>query len=476
MSNNRKILSLLDSSKRVLVIGDIILEKYVHGTYNRTSPENSMPVFRIEKEEYRLAGTGNIIRNLLLMNLAVDVVSVIGNNDKIVLDLLKDMKLDMYGITRSQNYCVKTITRYFCNKRLCFQTDNEENGEIPEEMKDTLLQITHILNSTKIYNCIVIASCGHKLVSTTIGQYIIQEANLRGIPTIVDTNIKSDDHIFYGATFLKLNHEEANGICLTENEDLSIKCKNVCEQFKAQVSMIMMLEKGLAFYKHNDVPPFQVIPMLDDVKMTDNCGAGDAALTAFVFGIIHQWTITESCQFANSCTADVLERFGTASVSMINVISQKVLTTQKEVKNLKWLIPEDATVVLTTGCFDIIHVGHVDSLRQAKDMGDILIVALNSDVSVKSYKGDTRPIIPIEQRCRMLQDTKHVDFIVIFDESVPRWIVDILDPDIFAKGDEYNEERIRKDFPSLRKICNTHDAPEVRELCTTYIINKIKKI
>jgi bifunctional ADP-heptose synthase (sugar kinase/adenylyltransferase) len=78
-----------------------------------------MPIFRIEKEEYRLAGTGNIIRNLLLMNLAVDVISVIGNNDKIVLDLLKDMKLDMYGITRSQNYCVKTITRYFCNKRLC---------------------------------------------------------------------------------------------------------------------------------------------------------------------------------------------------------------------------------------------------------------------------------------------------------------------------------------------------------------------
>lgn len=476
MSNNRKILSLLDSSKRVLVIGDIILEKYVYGTYKRTSPDNSMSVFRIEKEEYRLAGTGNIIKNLLLMSLDVDVVSVIGHNDKIVLDLLKDMKLDMHGITRSQNYCVKTITRYFCNKRLCFQTDNEEKCEIPEEMKDALLQITHNLNSTKTYNCIVIASCGHKLVSTTIGQDIIQEANLRGIPSIVDTNIETDDHILYGATFFKLNHEEATGIYLTENEDLFIKCKNVCEQSKAQVSMIMMLEKGLVFYNHKNVPPFQVIPMLDDVKMTDNSGAGDAALTAIVFGIIHQWTIIESCQFANSCTADVLGRFGTASVSMINVIPQRVLTTQKEVENLKRLIPEDVTVVLTTGCFDMIHVGHVDALRQSKDMGDILIVALNSDVSVKSYKGDTRPIIPIEQRCRMLQATKHVDFIVIFDESVPRWIVEILDPDIFVKGDEYNEESIRKTFPSLRKICNSHDAPEVRELCTTYIIEKIKKM
>lgn len=466
----------MDSSKRVLVIGDIILEKYVYGTYKRTSPDNSMPVFRIEKEEYRLAGTGNIIKNLLLMSLDVDVVSVIGNNDKIVLDLLKDMKLDMHGITRSQNYCVKTITRYFCNKRLCFQTDNEEKCEIPEEMKDTLLQITHNLNSTKTYNCIVIASCGHKLVSTTIGQDIIQEANLGGIPSIVDTNIETDDHILYGATFFKLNHEEATGIYLTENEDLFIKCKNVCEQSKAQVSMIMMLEKGLVFYNHKNVPPFQVIPMLDDVKMTDNSGAGDAALTAIVFGIIHQWTIIESCQFANSCTADVLGRFGTASVSMINVIPQRVLTTQKEVENLKRLIPEDVTVVLTTGCFDMIHVGHVDALRQSKDMGDILIVALNSDVSVKSYKGDTRPIIPIEQRCRMLQATKHVDFIVIFDESVPRWIVEILDPDIFVKGDEYNEESIRKTFPSLRKICNSHDAPEVRELCTTYIIEKIKKM
>lgn len=466
----------MDSSKRVLVIGDIILEKYVYGTYKRTSPDNSMPVFRIEKEEYRLAGTGHIIKNLLLMSLDVDVVSVIGHNDKIVLDLLKDMKLDMHGITRSQNYCAKTITRYFCNKRLCFQTDNEEKCEIPEEMKDALLQITHNLNSTKTYNCIVIASCGHKLVSTTIGQDIIQEANLRGIPSIVDTNIETDDHILYGATFFKLNHEEATGIYLTENEDLFIKCKNVCEQSKAQVSMIMMLEKGLVFYNHKNVPPFQVIPMLDDVKMTDNSGAGDAALTAIVFGIIHQWTIIESCQFANSCTADVLGRFGTASVSMINVIPQRVLTTQKEVENLKRLIPEDVTVVLTTGCFDMIHVGHVDALRQSKDMGDILIVALNSDVSVKSYKGDTRPIIPIEQRCRMLQATKHVDFIVIFDESVPRWIVEILDPDIFVKGDEYNEESIRKTFPSLRKICNSHDAPEVRELCTTYIIEKIKKM
>lgn len=475
MSNNRKILSLLDPSKRVLVIGDIILEKYVHGTYNRPSPENSMPVFRIEKEEYRLAGTGNIIRNLLLMNLAVDVVSVIGNNDKIVLDLLQDMKLNMYGITRSRNYCVKTITRYFCNKRLCFQTENDEKCEITEEMKDTLIQITHNLNSTNTFNCIVIANCGDKLVSTTIGQDIIQEANLRGIPTIVDISIESDDHIFCEATFLKLNYKEANDNCLKENEEVFIKCKNVCEIFKAKVSMLMMLDKGLAFYKHDDVPPFQVIPMLDDIKMMDVCGAGDTALSAIVFGIIHQWTITESCQFANSCTADVLGRFGTTPVSMINVIPQKVLTTQKEVENLKWLIPEPVTVVLTTGCFDMIHVGHVDALRQAKDMGDILIVALNSDVSVKSYKGDARPIIPIEQRCRMLQATKDVDFIVIFDESVPRWIVDIIDPDIFVKGDEYTEEGIRKHFPSLRKICNTHDAPEVRELCTTYIINKIKK-
>jgi len=170
---------------------------------------------------------------------------------------------------------------------------------------------------------------------------------------------------------------------------------------------------------------------------------------------------------------NVNNKFGTVAVDMVDIIPDRTLRNKNDLSRLKNLILKDNIVVLTTGCFDLLHVGHVESLNKAKEMGDYLIVALNSDISVRQNKGTNRPIIPLEHRARMLLALTSVDFVAIFDEKVPHWIVEILDADIFLKGSEYTEDQIRKDYPSLKKVCLI---PHATVSSTTSIIDRIKNM
>ncbi|CAC5382712.1 unnamed protein product [Mytilus coruscus] len=156
---------------------------------------------------------------------------------------------------------------------------------------------------------------------------------------------------------------------------------------------------------------------------------------------------------------------------MLDII-HRVVYSQKELVNIRRLIPKESTIVLTTGCFDLLHDGHIESLRQAKDLGDLLFVALNSDISVKKNKGDKRPIIPEKDRLTMIMATKYVDFVVMFDEEVPFWIVDTLDPDIFVKGPDRTEADLRKRFPDIKQIHIT----DSKGISTSGIIEKIRKL
>jgi cytidyltransferase-like protein len=154
-------------------------------------------------------------------------------------------------------------------------------------------------------------------------------------------------------------------------------------------------------------------------------------LAVLTFGIAHKIPLFESCQFSILCSQNVIQNFGTSPVSLINVLEQKIITTKQELENFKHFIPRAFKVILTVGSFDILDMGHLEYLRQAKEQGDLLLVALNSDVSLT--KCGNRPNIPLDQKCGMLLSTKYVDFIVTFDDA-PKWIIDIVKPNIFITG------------------------------------------
>lgn len=424
------ILSLADFSKRVLVVGDIIIDKYIYGTCSRIAPECPIPVFDEDNEEYRLGGTGNVVNNLIALGLAVDIVSMVGHDDKRIIRMLNQENVDISGLVMSENHSLKTITRYISNQHQCLRADKAGICKCPDETQKMLLDKLKNLIGTREYHVIVMSDYGQGVFSETTAQFIISNSRRHGIPTIVDPGKRGRYDRFYGATYIKLNHKE---ICNYSGHkgDIVDGCRDVCEKLKSQVSIATLSEKGIAFYHKELSPQFQILPIPRKSKVVDVCGAGDTVLAALTFGIAHKIPLVESCQFSILCSQNVIQNFGTSPVSLINVLTQKIITTKQELENFKHFIPRSFKVVLTVGCFDTLDMEHLEYLQQAKEQGDLLLVALNSDVSLS--KCGHRPNIPLEQRCGMLLATKYVDFIVTFDDA-PKWIIDIVEPGIFMTG------------------------------------------
>lgn len=375
------ILSLADFSKRVIVVGDIIIDKYIYGTCSRIAPECPIPVFDEDNEEYRLGGTGNAVNNLIALGLAVDIVSIVGHDHKRIIRMLNQENVDISGLVMSENHSLKTITRYISNQHQCLRADKAGICKFPDETQKMLLDKLKNLIGTREYHVVVMSDYGQGVFSETTAQFIISNSRRHDIPTIVDPGKRGRYDRFYGATYIKLNHKE---ICNYSGHkgDIVDGCRDVCEKLKSQVSIATLSEKGIAFYHKELSPQFQILPIPRKSKVVDVCGAGDTVLAALTFGIAHKIPLVESCQFSILCSQNVIQNFGTSPVSLINVLTQKIITTKQELENFKHFIPRSFKVVLTVGCFDTLDMEHLEYLQQAKEQGDLLLVALNSDVSL----------------------------------------------------------------------------------------------
>lgn len=372
---------MADFSKRVLVVGDIIIDKYIYGTCSRIAPECPIPVFDEDNEEYRLGGTGNAVNNLIALGLAVDIVSIVGHDDKRIIRMLNQENVDISGLVMSENHSLKTITRYISNQHQCLRADKAGICKFPDETQKMLLDKSKNLIGTREYHVVVMSDYGQGVFSETTAQFIISNSRRHDIPTIVDPGKRGRYDRFYGATYIKLNHKE---ICNYSGHkgDIVDGCRDVCEKLKSQVSIATLSEKGIVFYHKELSPQFQILPIPRKSKVVDVCGAGDTVLAALTFGIAHKIPLLESCQFSILCSQNVIQNFGTSPVSLINVLTQKIITTKQELENFKHFIPRSFKVVLTVGCFDTLDMEHLEYLQQAKEQGDLLLVALNSDVSL----------------------------------------------------------------------------------------------
>lgn len=469
------ILQLLDCSKRVLVIGDVILDRYINGRCDRVAPDIAVPVLTILNKDYELGGAGNVVCNLIEMCFSVEFVTIIGEKDEAIINLLKEKGISEDGILRCPNYRVKVVSRYFANRHQFLRVDKHVDSKVEDLTENRLRDLIKNKMTTIKYDAIVLSDYRKGIFSEKTTKEIISEASVLGIPTIVDPK-RGNYQRFQGATYIKPNKEDVSYFmdnCVVTESNIHMICKLFCERFNIEYCILTLAEDGIAFYKkdESDGLIFGVLPTIKNVDVVDVCGAGDTCLAAIVFGACHQWPLDKTCNFANICAANVIEKYRTIPVRMLDII-HRVVYSQKELVNIRRLIPKESTIVLTTGCFDLFHDGHIESLRQAKDLGDLLFVALNSDISVKKNKGDKRPIIPEKDRLTMIMATKYVDFVVMFDEEVPFWIVDTLDPDIFVKGPDRTEADLRKRFPDIKQIHIT----DSKGISTSGIIEKIRKL
>ena len=434
-------------SPNILVIGDLMIDHYLFGKVERISPEAPVQVVEIEKEEMLLGGAGNVINNLLALGAKVNVASVIGDdkNGEWIKKRLSSKDIDLNNLVCQKARHTSKKTRVISSNQQMLRFDKESKDDISKESEEKLLEVM-----SNEYDLILLSDYAKGVLTDSLTKKIIAYANIKNIPVFIDP--KGSDYSKYsGATLITPNKKEAEiatGIKIVDDEGLKKAGFMLKEKYDLDSVIITLSENGMAIFEDE----MSKIPTVAK-EVYDVTGAGDTVLSALGYAATKGKDLKEAAKFANYAAGVVVGKVGSATATINEIEEYKKSLHQqssedfiKDFESIKNLVDnlkqKDKTIVFTNGCFDILHLGHVKYLESAKNMGDILIVGLNSDASVKRLKGETRPINPQYDRAYLLAALECVDYVVIFDEDTPYELIKIVQPDILVKGGDYRYQNV----------------------------------
>ena len=443
-------ISFKNKNPKILVIGDLMIDHYLWGKCERISPEAPVQVLNIEKESSVLGGAGNVINNLRALGSQVDVLSVIG--DDIVAKELNfllentDVLSNMLIIEKSRKTSKKS--RLIASQQQVLRYDNESIEDISKDSEQKIVDALtkNILN----YDAIILSDYGKGVLTTNLTQKIISISNKNKIKVFVDP--KGKDYSKYkGAYTLTPNKKEAieaTGIVIKDKESLEKSIKKLKDECDLEVSLITLSESGIAIFDDN----LRIKPTVAR-EVYDVTGAGDTVIASIAFAIANNMKIDDAITLANLAAGVVVGKIGSATASLDEIYeyesslnksnSSSHIKSFEEIEILaKKLHLKGKKIVFTNGCFDILHAGHVKYLEEAKSYGDVLILGLNADSSVRKLKGPTRPINVQEDRAYILASLESVDYVVIFEEETPYDLIKLIQPHILVKGGDYEGKNI----------------------------------
>ena len=436
-----------DVSGRVLVVGDIILDRYLHGDTSRISPEAPVPVVKVHETEERPGGAANVAMNIRALGVAVQLIGVTG--DDISADTL-DGQLCRAGVdcefVRQPGFPTVTKIRVLSRHQQLLRLDYESDVENIDVGPLQDLYEQHLANSD------VIVLSDYAKGSLHFTKEFIKQAQDRGIRVLVDP--KGNDYSrYHGASYLTPNlteFETVVGICENE-EDMVNKAFALCAQLSLDGFLITRGAQGMSLVdatnrrvSHKPAHAHEVF---------DVTGAGDTVIAVLAAAMASSYELEEAVNFANFAAAMVVKKIGTAtidvselndairderkSISYSGVVQEDDLLSVIETAKL-----ENERIVMTNGCFDIIHAGHVEYLEEAKALGDRLLIAVNDDNSVNRLKGEGRPVNNLKNRMAVLSGLKHCDWVYAFSEDTPEELIRKVRPDVLVKGGDYSQEQI----------------------------------
>ena len=439
-----------NKNPKILVIGDLMIDHYLWGKCERISPEAPVQIVNIDKESSVLGGAGNVINNLRALGSKVDVLSVIG--DDLVANelkiLLKDIEVQSNMLIIEKNRKTSKKSRLIASQQQVLRYDNESIENISNISEEEIINKlkTNILN----YNVIILSDYGKGVLTRKLTQEIISISNENKIKVFVDP--KGKDYSKYkGAYTLTPNKKEAieaTSITIKDNKTLEEAIKKLKEECNLKVSLITLSESGIAIFDDN----LRIKPTVAR-EVYDVTGAGDTVIASIAFAIANDMKIDDAIQFANLAAGVVVGKIGSATATLDEIYeyesslnksnSSSHIKSFEEIETLaKKLHAKGKKIVFTNGCFDILHAGHVKYLEEAKSYGDILILGLNADSSVKKLKGPTRPINNQEDRAYILASLESVDYVVIFEEETPYELIKLVQPHILVKGGDYEGKNV----------------------------------
>lgn len=418
----------------ILVLGDMILDEYLIGDSNRLSPEAPVPILNKHKIEHRLGGAANVVLNLKSFGVNPIPMGLVGGDAGYIIGFkFSNEGIETKYLIEESNYNTPRKTRILAGTQQLLRIDEEDELTlISEENEETMFEdIDYLLDEQNI-KAVVISDYCKGGTTTAVIEYLINIANSKKIPIIADTKSANWDK-FYGTTVMTPNTSEFKKLF----ETLKINQFEILKKFKIKHIVQTQAERGMTIYSSDQGT--EHIPS-DALEVFDVTGAGDTVAAAIAFKLAKGESISEACQFASKAAAVVVSKVGTATCTLDEINSEYPKV--KSIEALSAVVSVEKTkgktVVFTNGCFDLLHSGHVKLLQKAKQYGDILVVGINSDNSVKMLKGPERPIISENERAHLLSALSCVDYVIIFEELTPYIVIKKLEPDILIKGADYS--------------------------------------
>ena len=413
--------------KKITVIGDVMIDWYLHGESSRISPEAPVPVVNFKESKFQLGGAANVANNLKHLEIEPFLIGVVGKDH--FGSLLKEhLKIEKIKFNLLSEKSFQTI----CKQRL--MSSNQQLVRIDYEQHFHTSKLSNILNTfTKNIaktDLIIVSDYGKGTVSNA--RKLIQSARKLKKKILIDPKGK-DFTKYKGANLITPNKSEFENIMgkVGSKKDLENKAKKMLEHLDLESLIVTLGSEGMYVLTKSNKKIIGSFINAYPQEVFDVSGAGDTTISALGAALSEDNDIFSAAEFANLAASISVSKLGTSTVSKDEVTNLEASKSN-----------EKQVIVFTNGCFDIIHSGHLDLLKEAKSYGDKLIVGLNSDKSVSKLKGPERPIIGQSERKKILSALKFVDEVIIFNEENPLKLIKKLKPSILVKGADYTKEQV----------------------------------
>ena len=467
---------------RVLAIGDLMMDVFHHGAIRRISPEAPVPVIQLQHETRMLGGVGNVVRNVKDMGGRVTIIAPIGDDasGQVVSAMLHELDVDA-ALVRCAGRRTSVKTRFVAAGQQVLRTDLEDVAPLPIEAEERLLDSA----ASRIEDCdvVVLSDYGKGALTPRVLERTLEMARRSGKPVLVDPK-GNDFTVYTGAFCITPNQAElelATGLHARDDREVETAARALIGSTGVDCLLVTRSEKGMSLVTRGAGDVVHLPAYRRDVF--DVSGAGDTVIATLALCLANGGSMLEGAQLANLAASIVVSKPGTSTCTLaelqdeLNVLQADPVSKLRPKAIAQRIVGQwreaGLKIGFTNGCFDILHPGHVRLLQQSRARCDRLIVGVNTDESVKRFKGPERPVQDEIARATVLAALASVDMVVLFAEDTPLELIAALRPDILLKGADYTVETVVGSDIVLRNGGEVALIDLVLDMSTTSIIRRL---
>ncbi len=481
-----------DWRPRILLVGDVMLDRYLWGDVDRISPEAPIPVLRVGKQEHRLGGAGSVASMVSTLGAQTLLAAVVGNDaeGRAVRELLDKLEVNQRQVLTLTDRCTTVKERLLGRAQQRYphqmmRVDREADGVIPTAALERLLSA--MARCMDEIDLVLISDYNKGVCKGDMIPRLVKLARAAGVPVIADPVRDADYHRYAGCACVTPNRTEAGlalGTRITTPQE-GLEAAQRLLEFGVESALVTLDRDGMAWADASGgARLFPARPR----QVCDITGAGDMVLAAVGYMIAAGADYPTAIEIANTAGGLEVERLGVVPLGRQEILAelsrslpaaasqQKIVSIQQVESELRWRRQAGQRIAMTNGCFDLLHPGHVASLQEARQQGDCLVVGLNSDRSVREIKGAGHPVVDEQGRAEMLAALACVDYVVTFDDASVAGLVERLAPDVLVKAAQYSLDQVVGHQIVARYGGRVVAVPMKPNYSTTALIEKIRNL